>query len=80
MFYIALNRPCTPMDELPITGSYAPDPPVRGLLIAQNKPTNRYRVAFLINSSNTQWRFNTLGEQRQIAGIGDLHSQNLPLQ
>ena len=28
-----LNRPSTPLDDLPIKGSYAPDPPVRGLFL-----------------------------------------------
>jgi hypothetical protein len=31
--FIALNRPSTPLDDLPIKGSFAPDPPVRGLFI-----------------------------------------------
>jgi hypothetical protein len=31
--YIALNRPCTPMDELPQRELTAPDSPVRGLFM-----------------------------------------------
>jgi hypothetical protein len=61
--FIALNRPSTPLDDLPIKGSFAPDPPVRGLffatpnlckvsaLLRNKKPPSFYQVG-----GNFLWR------------------------
>ena len=83
---MALNRPSTPLDDLPIIGSDAPDPPVRGLFLRLNssqfrREMNRIvcgvpRLIFSLQGTCAARRIRSIGlnrgERRWLWGLNQI--------